>query len=138
MLDHALVHSCFGFHSSFEFRISPFTQVHGSLSNPPRTPWDAAGTQRDGAGLIGTALGPEKDGFLSPLVDAHNRITTFRAASYVSDHRNHTPSKHLFLHVVRNPARPSLWFFTVGSAAPTCIRDLLAWASRVYSDKCTG
>jgi hypothetical protein len=107
MLDHTHVHSCFGIHSSFDLRISSFTQAFGSLPNPPGTPWDAAGTQRDRSGLIGTALGPEKDGFLSPLADAPGRITTLQTASYVSGPRNHTPPNSFFPAYRPQPATPA-------------------------------
>jgi hypothetical protein len=99
MFDHTHVHSCFGILSSFDLRISSFTQAFGFPPNPPATPRDAGTTQRDRSGLIGTALGHEKDGFLSPLADASGRINTLRTASYVSGPRNHTPPNIFFSRV---------------------------------------
>jgi hypothetical protein len=77
MFDHTHVLSCFGIHSPCAMRIPSFIQALGFLPNPPGIHRDAGTTQRDPAGLIGTALGPEKDGFLSPLADAlatHNHF----------------------------------------------------------------
>jgi hypothetical protein len=96
MFDHTHVHSCFGIHSPLDLRISSFTQALGFPPNPPGTPRDAGATQRDRAGLIGTALGPEKDGLLSPLADAlatHNHCADNLLCLRPS---KPYPSKHLF------------------------------------------
>jgi hypothetical protein len=64
----------FALRDSLVIRVSDFA-IHSSSrlpSEPARNP----------TGLIGTALGPEKDGFLSPLADANNRITPFQEDSY--------------------------------------------------------
>ena len=99
MFDHTHVHSCFGSHSPLDLRISSFTQALGFLPNPPATPRDAGATQRDRAGLIGTALGPEKDGFLSPLADALATHNNFADNLLCLRPSKPYPSKHLFFRV---------------------------------------
>ena len=63
MLDHAFVHSVFGIHSSFEFRISSFSRLQGLPSEPTR----------DQTGPNGTPFGPEKDTILPCPADAKKR-----------------------------------------------------------------
>ena len=96
MLDHTHVHSCFGILSSFDLRISSFTQAFGFLPIPPGIHRDAGTTQRDRAGLIGTALGPEKDGFLSPLADTLATHNHFSNSLLCLRPSKPYPSKHLF------------------------------------------
>ena len=77
MFDHTHVHSCFDILSSFDLRISSFTQAFGFLPIPPGIHRDAGTTQRDRAGLIGTALGPEKEAwFKAGLHSRGPEITT--------------------------------------------------------------
>jgi hypothetical protein len=60
-----LVHSCCGILSSFEFRISPFTQVPDSLPDSPGTHRNVSGTQRD-------PTGSNRDGFWETVAQPQN------------------------------------------------------------------
>ncbi len=92
MLDHTLVHSCFGFHSSFEFRISSFTQVHGSLPDPPGTHRDTFWT------LKGHCFSP---------VASDLAACNHRASSSLCLKPSRPPtSRHFFPRTSRNLQRP--------------------------------
>ena len=84
MSNHAFVHSVFGIHSSFEFRVSSFPQTfrtHGDPAGPVRTSLGPNGTQK---GPNGTPFGPEKDTYFHLSPAPSPLITAFQAAPYVS------------------------------------------------------
>jgi hypothetical protein len=107
MFDHTHVHSCFGIHSPFDLRISSFTQAFGFLPIPPGIHRDAGTTQRDRAGLIGTALGPEKDGFLSPLADTLATHNHFANSLLCLRPSKAYPSEHLLSACLPQPSTPA-------------------------------
>ena len=106
----AVLHSCFGVHSPFEFRVSSFPQTFRTHEDPA----GPMGTQPDPTGPIGTSLGPngtplghQKDLVFRLPPTPSQLITALQPASYVSIPRYRNPPKHLFFpRTCPNPSMP--------------------------------
>ena len=112
MLDHALVHSCFGIHSSFEFRISSFPGPDRS----PITTSAPSGPARDPMGHLRDPMGPLWDPTGHPL--DLKRTSFFPPLTPLA---NHNP---FAIHpLCKPPTSRELFPFRVHSSASMFLRD---------------